>query len=883
MTKETISDNEKGSPVSQREKLQQLQVQIAELEATKQHLQTRITALEEQLTISHETQEHLSALFQALPDLAFVLDRSGRYVEILTGSKQDLLYKSASEMEGQTLSAVLPSRVAEPALACVRRSLETGNIQTLEYWLDVPSGRRWFEGRTAPMHTNAAGTDLVVWISRDITARKDAEEALRKTQQRYALATTAGRVGIWEWNPSTETFYLDPHLQALLGYEEDRVVTDWRNLFETPDIDALVARVEAHLEGRTPAFDYVCQILHQNGLPLWVMIRGSMVHQQKGRPGVLVGTFTDITERWQAEMAREKLLSTLQSRNAQMQTAAEVSRAISSMLDPETLLQEVVDLIREGFNLYYVGIFLVNHSEIAAGEGVPRWAILQAGTGEVAQEMLAKGHKLEIGGPSMIGWSIAHQQARISLDTGGETLRFKNPWLPKTHSELALPLISRGEVIGALSIQSEKASAFSERDITVLQTMADQLANAIVNTRLYEQAQEEIAERREAEARLRQHKRELELLNSANRALAAPLNLDEVLNTILQKVQQLLGVVACSVWLLDRDQLVCKQATGANREVVIDWKLKIGQGLAGWVAETGESVIVNDARHDPRYFDGVAEETGLEIRSILCAPLKIKEDIIGILQVVDRKIDRFDLSELKLIESLAATSAIAVENARLYEQAHQDAATKTALLDEANHRVKNNLTAIMGILALELQQPYDQADDFRALLRDLLRRIQGMATVHSLLSETKWSPIPLKRLTEEIIHAALGGSPISQKIRVRIQAPPEPLLVVPRQATNLAILINELTTNSAKHAFRNQKQGVIDIQISIQEENPKKIILRYHDNGPGWPEKIISGSNTGVGIRLMRLITHGPMLEDFTIENDHGAAATLTFKLIPFS
>jgi PAS domain S-box-containing protein len=203
----------------------------------------------------------------------------------------------------------------------------------------------------------------------------------------------------------------------------------------------------------------------------WVMTSKMPLRDEAGN---IVGTFgisSDITERKRAEEA-------LQRRAVQLQTAAEVSRAASSILDLDKLIQTVVDLIRERFDLYYSGLFLVDE----AG----RWAVLRAGTGEAGQKMLKQGHKLEVGGSSMIGWCVANKQARIALDVGEEAVRFENPHLPETRSELALPLVSRGEAIGALTIQSTQEAAFSDEDIAVLQTMADQLANAIANARLYD-------------------------------------------------------------------------------------------------------------------------------------------------------------------------------------------------------------------------------------------------------------------------------------------------------------------------------------------------------------------------------------------------------------
>ncbi|MBN2391398.1 MAG: GAF domain-containing protein, partial [Anaerolineae bacterium] len=120
------------------------------------------------------------------------------------------------------------------------------------------------------------------------------------------------------------------------------------------------------------------------------------------------------------------------------------------------------------------------------------------------RQMLAQGHKLEIGGNSMIGQCIANRQARIALDVGAEAVRFENPYLPDTRSELALPLVSRGAAIGALTIQSAEEAAFSEDDIAVLQTMADQVANTIENVRLFNRSQEALREMEAIQRRYQQ-------------------------------------------------------------------------------------------------------------------------------------------------------------------------------------------------------------------------------------------------------------------------------------------------------------------------------------------------------------------------------------------
>lgn len=190
-----------------------------------------------------------------------------------------------------------------------------------------------------------------------------------------------------------------------------------------------------------------------------------------------------------------RLYTQVQHRAAQLQTAAEVSRRASGILEPGELLQQTVDLVHDRFDLCYVGIFLVDQTGTWTGEP-DKWAVLCAGTGEAGTQMLNQGHKLVIGGDSMVGLCITSQQARIALNVGEEVRHFKNPLLPTTRSELALPLISRGQVIGAMTVQSDREETFTEVDIATLQTMADQVANAIENARLYARVQRDIEELR---------------------------------------------------------------------------------------------------------------------------------------------------------------------------------------------------------------------------------------------------------------------------------------------------------------------------------------------------------------------------------------------------
>ena len=217
---------------------------------------------------------------------------------------------------------------------------------------------------------------------------------------------------------------------------------------------------------------------------------GYLVLETGSQGGVLYGS---LSRQISGALQDSLLVQQLERRALQLRTATEVSRAASSILDLDELIQQVVDLVQERFNLYYVGLFLLDQTGEWTGEP-GRWAVLRAGTGEEGRKMVVEGHKLEIGGASMIGQCMVNRQACAALGEDQETVRFENPLLPETRSELALPLISRGEAIGALTAQSAGERAFFDEDVTILQTMADQVANVIENARLFERTQTALAE-----------------------------------------------------------------------------------------------------------------------------------------------------------------------------------------------------------------------------------------------------------------------------------------------------------------------------------------------------------------------------------------------------
>ena len=358
------------------------------------------------------------------------------------------------------------------------------------------------------------------------------------------------------------------------------------------------------------------------------------------------------------EILRLQISSTLQEtqlveqtryRAIQLQTATEVSRAISSILDPEELFQQTVNLVRERFGFYHVCLFLLDDES--------RHAVLRAGTGQAGQQMLAQEYRVALndldlapGPASLIGECIASQQARLAADVHQEAAQdaaqgaahVSHPLLPATRSELALPLVSRGRIIGAMTIQSDQPGAFSDQDVAVLQTIAAQAANAIENARLYGQAQAAVKELETTQQRYIQQAW-MEYLRSimatqyeTTRPGVAPLG-DDLLPEMRQAITQANTVALPTM------------------------------------AQTG---------------DGHSSEI---THAALVALVKLRGQVIGVLGVQDDdRTRRWTSEDIALVEAVAERMAQTAENLRLFDEA-QRRAVREQLMGAITARMRESL------------------------------------------------------------------------------------------------------------------------------------------------------------------------------------------------
>jgi GAF domain-containing protein len=146
--------------------------------------------------------------------------------------------------------------------------------------------------------------------------------------------------------------------------------------------------------------------------------------------------------------------------------------------------------------------------------------------------------------------------------------------------------------------------------------------------------------------------------------------MDKIFDVILTKLMRAYGAIAVSIWLVDRkrQKVVCKKALSPGRSKVEGWEIDLGEGFVGISAKEGQSMLISDVAKDSRYFDEVAKETGVTLRSLVSAPIIKKDKILGVIQVLDQEPNMFSQKDVKLIETIAASASVAIENALFYKK-----------------------------------------------------------------------------------------------------------------------------------------------------------------------------------------------------------------------
>ncbi|RQG99729.1 PAS domain-containing protein [Natrarchaeobius oligotrophus] len=249
----------------------------------------------------------IRALLTAFPDVALVLDEDGRYLEVYAGtSSESLLIDPPNELVGQRLGNSIPPAQASRIRDCVDRALESGDVQTVEYQLEVPAGTRWFEGRIAPIEERLAGSRAVTLVARDVTDHKETEAELRTREAHLTQAQAVANFGSWYEDLRTNELEWSDEVYRIFGVSDaDQLPATSDRFFQFvhPDDEAYVSRKwEAALEGAP--YDIEHRIV-ADGETRWVREKAEISYDGDGEPVRAIGVVQDITDRKEYERRLE--------------------------------------------------------------------------------------------------------------------------------------------------------------------------------------------------------------------------------------------------------------------------------------------------------------------------------------------------------------------------------------------------------------------------------------------------------------------------------------------------------------------------------------------------------------------------------------------------
>ncbi|MCH7586570.1 MAG: GAF domain-containing protein [Chloroflexi bacterium] len=332
-------------------------------------------------------------------------------------------------------------------------------------------------------------------------------------------------------------------------------------------------------------------------------------------------------------------------RTKEIRLAAEMARDAAASRDVDQLFKETLHLISDKFTFYHSGIFMLDDDR--------QTVQLKAASSEGGRRMLNRGHSLPVGKTGLVGYATDTGETRLMQRIGEDPHYFANPDLPETQSEIVLPLIVSGEIIGALDVQSRQLDAFSEADVLILQIIADQLAVALENTRLHKRQI----------ALTDQRSKVIELFN----VLSQQTNYDKLVEEIPNAIRESFGLSRVTLGLVEGENVVVRSVSSAESALLpspVDTS-PIGQGVLG------KTVVMKSTQKltlQPLHELETQDPRQSISNTILAIPLIIRDKVIGSLAFESGSKNELDKDEIEALEIIASQTAFALENVRLFEE-----------------------------------------------------------------------------------------------------------------------------------------------------------------------------------------------------------------------
>ncbi|MBU0492639.1 MAG: PAS domain S-box protein [Chloroflexi bacterium] len=600
-----------------------------------------------------ESERRYQQIIEQSVDVSYTCDLGGVFTYI-SPQVERLTGHAPEELVGKHFTELIPDewkmRVQNFYLDQLRkRTTET----ILEFPITTQDGQEKWVEQTVKLLTDGKQRTGIQSVVRDITERRQAEEAIRESETRYRTLFETANDAIFtmredrfiDCNPKTlEVFGVTR--EQILGQPPYRFSPEFQPDGRDSKEKAL-EKIEQALAGKPQSFEW--RHIRYDGTPFDAEV--TLERVEIADQIFLQATVRDVTERKRLEQAMQE---SLDRRERQVQTGTEIAQDIASAPALPELYQRVVTLVKERFGYYHAQIFRYDPARNVM--------VLVTGYGPAGEQMRAAGHALPYG-QGVVGTAAATGEPVLAADVTQDPHWVPHPTLPATRGELAVPITLRAEVLGILDVQSDTAGALTEEDLLLLQGLAGQIAVAIESTRLAQESR-----RREQQARA--------LYEAGQLANILGESLAEGLQDFFSHLSTLGDFDRWWVTQLEPDGQTMIGLAG-HWENVPDVDMRRPIVLADeprnpvvLAVQNRQSIIINDPMHDERLADlppHIRQAAG----KYITVPIMVSEQAMGAFSI-GRSITGEDIgpADEELARTLTSQVAQAAQNAQLFEQTH---------------------------------------------------------------------------------------------------------------------------------------------------------------------------------------------------------------------
>ncbi len=815
------------------------------------------------------SEAHQRALISAIPDLIMRINREGTYLEFLASPKFHILgNNNVADLVGLNIFQILSHDLAQQRINYIHQALDTNSIQIYEQSFPVNDRIQFEEVRIVP-YTE----DEVLLLVRDISDYKLTEERLRQSEKRFERIALSlpGFIytAIIRPDGSHHFEYISSGVEKISEVTVEQVLQDPKCLDEQhhPDDHADFAAAANYSVATMTAFNHEWRMITPSGEIKWLQV--SSLPEKIDQDNIFIdlrngaiarhGIVLDITARKTAE------LQVIQQAD-QQKLLASISQHIRSSLNLEEILNTTVAEIHQ----------------VLKSDRVLVYQIFANGTGAAIAESVSPSYPSVLNNtyseevfPQEIHEQYLNGRVYILNDRDNEPVldclvEFLHEL--KVRAKLAVPIIQDKKLWGLLIVhQCDRPYQWQEWEIDLMQQLSSQFVIAIQQASLYEQLQLELRDRQRAEQLVRQQADREALLREIMQRIRQSLDLNKIFDTATLEIRQFFHADRVVIFKFDAPNSnttsgkFIAESVIAGYQSLLQFTMDDHYFCATFTqaCRQGSFVAFHDIYNSDLSDYHINLLTELQIKANLAVPLLNGNTLWGIICIHQCSSPRhWETIEISLVQQISNQLGIALQQAFLYQQVQTELADKEklyvqlanelhqkkVLLKEVHHRVKNNLQVMSSLLRMQFRKT---SPELKILIEEYQNRIQSMALIHAQLHrnddlENINFCDYLTDLTTNLFQC-YGNSSASIECNLEVNN----IFLSLDQSIPLGLIINELVSNSLKHAFPSGN-GEINIQLICTDNHCH---LKVADSGIGIPSDFDLENTDSLGMQLVHSLT----------------------------